>query len=76
VPFQTGSYTTSASGSSHPFTTVKRKDIGVTLKVTPHIGEDRMLRLEIAQEISSIAPTATLAAKAVDLVTNKRSIKS
>ncbi|MGV8540186.1 type II secretion system protein GspD, partial [Pseudomonas aeruginosa] len=27
-------------------------------------------------EISSIAPTATLAAKAVDLVTNKRSIKS
>ncbi|MDI9843495.1 type II secretion system protein GspD, partial [Pseudomonas aeruginosa] len=34
------------------------------------------LRLEIEQEISSIAPTATLAAKAVDLVTNKRSIKS
>ncbi|MGV8698532.1 type II secretion system protein GspD, partial [Pseudomonas aeruginosa] len=33
-------------------------------------------RLEIEQEISSIAPTATLAAKAVDLVTNKRSIKS
>ncbi|MBF3201678.1 type II secretion system protein GspD, partial [Pseudomonas aeruginosa] len=76
VPFQTGSYTTSASGSSNPFTTVERKDIGVTLKVTPHIGEDRMLRLEIEQEISSIAPTATLAAKAVDLVTNKRSIKS
>ncbi|MCL8203412.1 type II secretion system protein GspD, partial [Pseudomonas aeruginosa] len=47
VPFQTGSYTTSASGSSNPFTTVERKDIGVTLKVTPHIGEDRMLRLEI-----------------------------
>ena len=60
VPFQTGSYTTSASGSSNPFTTVERKDIGV----------------EIEQEISSIAPTATLAAKAVDLVTNKRSIKS
>lgn len=76
MPFQTGSYTTSASGSSNPFTTVERKDIGVTLKVTPHIGEDRMLRLEIEQEISSIAPTATLAAKAVDLVTNKRSIKS
>ncbi|HEP8873961.1 TPA: type II secretion system secretin GspD, partial [Pseudomonas aeruginosa] len=56
VPFQTGSYTTSASGSSNPFTTVERKDIGVTLKVTPHIGEDRMLRLEIEQEISSIAP--------------------
>ncbi|MDC3945717.1 type II secretion system secretin GspD [Pseudomonas aeruginosa] len=76
VPFQTGSYTTNNEGSSNPFTTVERKDIGVTLKVTPHIGDDRMLRLEIEQEISSIAPAATLAAKTVDLVTNKRSIKS
>ncbi|MGP6219389.1 type II secretion system secretin GspD, partial [Pseudomonas paraeruginosa] len=76
VPFQTGSYTTNNEGSSNPFTTVERKDIGVTLKVTPHIGDDRMLRLEIEQEISSIAPAATLAAKTVDLVTNKRLIKS
>ncbi|HAW62200.1 MAG TPA: type II secretion system protein GspD, partial [Pseudomonas sp.] len=51
-------------------------DIGVTLKVTPHINEGATLRLQIEQEISSIAPSASLTAQAVDLVTNKRSIKS
>lgn len=76
VPFQTGSYTTDAAGASNPFTTIERKDVGVTLKVTPHINEGGTLRMEIEQEISSIAPSAGLAAKTVDLVTNKRSIKS
>lgn len=76
VPFQTGSYTTDSSGANNPFTTIERQDIGVTLKVTPHINEGASLRLEIEQEISSIAPSASLTAQAVDLVTNKRSIKS
>ncbi|MCY1499807.1 Type II secretion system protein D [compost metagenome] len=76
VPFQTGSYTTTTDGASNPFTTIERKDIGVTLKVTPHINEGATLRLEIEQEISSIAPSATVTAQAVDLITNKRSIKS
>ena len=76
VPFQTGSYTTNSDGASNPFTTIERKDIGVTLKVTPHINEGGALRLDIEQEISSIAPSAGLASNAVDLVTNKRSIKS
>ncbi|MGE6239667.1 type II secretion system secretin GspD [Pseudomonas sp.] len=76
VPFQTGSYTTDASGAGNPFTTIERKDIGVTLKVTPSINEGATLRLEIEQEISSIAPSTGLNAQAVDLVTNKRSIKS
>ena len=76
VPFQTGSYTTDSSGANNPFTTIERQDIGVTLKVVPHINEGATLRLEIEQEISSIAPTASLSAQAVDLVTNKRSIKS
>ena len=76
VPFQTGSYTTDASGAGNPFTTIERKDIGVTLKVTPHINDGATLRLVIEQEISSIAPSTGLNAQAVDLVTNKRSIKS
>jgi general secretion pathway protein D len=75
VPFQTGSFTTNGSGSDNPFTTIERKDIGVTLKVTPHINEGASLRLEIEQEISSIAPTSQ-GVSAVDLITNKRSIKS
>ncbi len=76
VPFQTGSYTTDAAGANNPFTTIERQDIGVTLKVTPHINEGDTLRLQIEQEISSIAPSASLTAQAVDLVTNKRAIKS
>src|SRR3990167_7853595 len=71
VPFQTGSYTTDAAGANNPFTTIERQDIGVSLKVTPHINEGATLRLEIEQEISSLAPSA----QAVDLVTNKRSSK-
>ncbi|MDX5370850.1 MAG: type II secretion system secretin GspD [Pseudomonadaceae bacterium] len=76
VPFQTGSYTTDASGANNPFTTIEREDIGVTLKVTPHINDGATLRLEVEQEISSIAPSAGVNSQAVDLVTNKRSIKS
>ncbi|OEC33194.1 type II secretion system protein GspD [Pseudomonas sp. 21C1] len=75
VPFQTGSFTTSSSGADNPFTTIERQDIGVTLKVTPHINDGATLRLEIEQEISSIAPS-TQGVNAVDLITNKRSIKS
>src|SRR5262249_46473816 len=39
VPFRTGSYTTTADGANNPFTTIQRKDVGVTLEVTPHIHE-------------------------------------
>ncbi|MWV13794.1 type II secretion system secretin GspD [Pseudomonas sp. R-28-1W-6] len=75
VPFQTGSYTTSTDGASNPFTTIERQDIGVTLKVTPHINEGATLRLEIEQEISSLVPSPANVAVS-DVITNKRSIKS
>jgi general secretion pathway protein D len=76
VPFQTGSFTTDAAGAGNPFTTIEREDVGVILKVTPHINEGATLRLEIDQEISSIAPVTTTVSGASDLITNKRSIKS
>ncbi|MBX9754493.1 MAG: type II secretion system secretin GspD [Pseudomonadaceae bacterium] len=76
VPFQTGSYTTDAAGAGNPFTTIERQDVGVKLKVTPHINDGATLRLEIDQEISSLAPLTTTTAGASDLITNKRSIKS
>ncbi|MCT8163710.1 type II secretion system protein GspD [Pseudomonas putida] len=72
VPFKTGSYTTSGSGADNPFTTVERKDIGISLKVRPHINEGRSLRLEVEQESSELAPS-TLEG---DLVTSKRTLKS
>ncbi len=71
VPFLTGSFTTAASGASNPFQTVERQDVGITLKVTPQINEGTTIKLDIAQEVSTVA--ASVAANGY-LVTNKRSI--
>ena len=75
VPFVTGSFTStgSADGATNPFQTIQREDVGLTLKIKPQINEGDALRLEIEQEVSSIADSV---AGASDLVTNKRSIKT
>ncbi len=75
VPFITGSYTSTGSSStpSNPFQTVQREDVGLTLKITPQINEGNAVRMEIAQEVSSISGSA---ASTVDLITNKRAIKT
>ncbi|WIE49577.1 type II secretion system secretin GspD [Pseudomonas sp. GM17] len=75
VPFQTGSYTTDTAGASNPFTTVERQDVGVTLKVTPHINEGNTLRLKVEQESSELA-SAPPGITTSDMITNKRSVKS
>ena len=75
VPFQTGSYTTTSDGASNPFTTIEREDIGVSLKITPHINDGSTLRLVIEQEISTLV-NAPSGIQVADVITNKRSIKS
>jgi general secretion pathway protein D len=72
VPFLTGS--TSSSANSNPFTTISREDIGVTLKIKPHIHEGSELRLEVEVSAESVANT-TVQGQA-DLITNKRSLKT
>ncbi len=47
-------YLTGAAGVANPYTTIERKDVGVTLKVVPHIGEDGTVRLEVEQEVSDV----------------------
>jgi general secretion pathway protein D len=87
VPFLTGSYTTNTGGSStttangttntsgigNPFQTIQRKDVGLTLTVTPHINSGDSVRLDLHQEVSNLLPPVQ---GAVDLVTNKREIKT
>jgi general secretion pathway protein D len=75
VPFLTGSFTSTGSGDSatNPFQTIQRQDVGLTLKIKPQINEGNALKLDIEQEVSSIADSV---AGASDLVTNKRSIKT
>ena len=75
VPFITGSTTTGAGGTSNPFTTIERRDVGINLKVIPHVGEGGTIRLEVAQEVSSVVPT-TSSVRSSDLITNKRFIKT
>lgn len=72
VPFLTGS--TSSSSNSNPFTTISREDIGVTLKIKPHIHEGNELRLEVEVSAESVANT-TVQGQA-DLITNKRKLKT
>jgi general secretion pathway protein D len=75
VPFITGSSTTTSSGTSNPFQTIERQDVGITLKVVPHIGDGGAVRLEVEQEVSSVVPSSS-SVKSADLITNKRSIKT
>lgn len=78
VPFLTGQYASTGTGTatqpSNPFQTIERKDVGLILKVTPHVNEGDAVRLDISQEVSTLSPTQI--AGAIDLITNKRSIQT
>ena len=72
VPFITGSSNTT-SDTTNPFTTIKREDVGITLRVKPQINDDSSVRLEVYQEVSSLAASDN-SLDSADLITNKRSI--
>jgi len=53
VPITTGSVLGDAN--SNPFNTVERREVGITLRVRPRISADDTIRLDIFQEVSSVA---------------------
>jgi len=69
VPFVTGSVT---QNNSNPYQTIERREVGVKLRIKPQINIDNSVRLDIVQEVSSIADFAS----ASDVITNKREIKT
>jgi len=73
VPFVTGRYTSTGNTTNptSPFQTIERQDVGITLKVTPHINEGDSLILELEQEVSSLT-----GASSSDLITNQRKIST
>jgi len=72
VPFLTGQNVTQG-GTANPFQTIERKDVGLTLRVTPQISGGNSVRLKIYQEISSVdGGTAAQGG----IITSKRSIKT
>ena len=77
VPFVTGSFSNANSGSSgtvNPFTTVERKDVGLTLRVRPQVGEGGTVRMTVFQENSSV--DASSKTNTTGLTTNKSSIET
>lgn len=73
VPFLTGSFTNTGGnqGNVNPFQTIQRKEVGLSLKLTPQISDSNTIVMTIAQEVSSLSPGSQ---GAVDLVTDKRTI--
>lgn len=59
VPFKTGQSQSAATGGSSILTTIERKDVGISLKITPQITSEDNVRLEIYQEISNVVESAT-----------------
>lgn len=79
VPFITGSFAQAvgvpgAATQVNPFQTIERKDIGLKLKIKPQISEGGTIKLDIFQEVSSIATTSVQGAS--DLITNKRAVET
>lgn len=73
VPFITGQYAVSGAATTPtPFQTIERKDVGLTLRIRPQISEGGLVRLQIFQEVSSIADSSGVAG----VITNKRSVES
>jgi general secretion pathway protein D len=76
VPFVTGSFTNTGAGgdgAQNPFQTIQRENVGITLRVTPHINEGDSVVLDIEQEVSSLSG---LSVAASDLITNERKIQT
>ncbi|KPV03782.1 type II secretion system protein GspD, partial [Variovorax paradoxus] len=74
VPFPTGSYSNPTTGGLNPFTTVERKDVGLTLRVRPTINENGTVKMSIFQEISTVLPGSLTDPNGP--TTNKRSLES
>ncbi len=71
VPFP-GSQSQTTGGNVQ--TTIERKDVGIILRLTPTVMENKMVKLDIYQEISSVVETASTAdVEKLGPTTNKRS---
>ena len=73
IPILTGSYAqTGTTSTVTPFQTIVRQDVGVTLRVRPQISANGIVRMQIFQEVSSVAPIYDPSGPVI----NKRNIES
>ena len=57
IPYQT--QTTSNDANTNLYTSFEYRDVGKTLKITPQISKDRMVRLDISLEVSDVSGTVS-----------------
>jgi len=72
VPFVTGKVTGEAASVNNPFQTIERRDVGVSLKVTPVVMGNSELVLTIDTKADSLSNQTT----ASDIITNQRQIQT
>jgi general secretion pathway protein D len=75
VPFITGQFTQTGGATTNPFQTIERKDVGITLRIRPQIGESGAIRMQIFQEQSSVQTTTAAGTSNAGPSTTKRSIE-
>ncbi len=76
VPFITGQFTNTGTGTTSPFQTIERKDVGITLRIRPQVGEGGTVRMVIFQESSSLSQRIAPGTTNAGPTTDKRSIES
>ncbi len=78
VPFITGQFTNTGGGgaTTNPVQTIERKDVGITLRIRPQIGEGGAVRMTIFQEQSSVKETTAAGTTNAGPSTTKRSIEN
>jgi len=88
VPFVTGQFNNGLNNSTQTdsdgnavstnvgsnFQTIERRDVGITLRITPQISDGDTIQLDVFQEISSVSNTSV--AGQADLITNRNSIEA
>ncbi|MBL8287589.1 MAG: type II secretion system secretin GspD, partial [Rubrivivax sp.] len=75
VPFITGQFTQTGGATTNPFQTIERKDVGITLRIRPQIGENGAIRMVIFQEQSSVKTDVAAGTSNAGPSTTKRSIE-
>ncbi len=75
VPFITGQFTNTGTATTSPFQTIERKDVGITLRIKPQIGEGGAIRMQLFQEQSSVLATTAAGTSNAGPSTAKRSIE-
>jgi general secretion pathway protein D len=70
-PYQTRSTTDDSGGTFESF---EYRDVGKTLKITPHVTEGRLVRMLINLEITAIDQVQTLTTSSTQPVTLKRTV--